>query len=157
MRYKMKWKAFFLCLAIPLAVGGLSALLTRNSMQLYENITQPPLAPPAFLFPIVWTILYLLMGLSSYRISTSYSKYKSDALIVYGIQLALNFIWPLIFFLGKNYLIAFIVLVILWYVVLKMIQAFSEIDALAAKLQLPYLIWLTFAGYLNLVIYFLNR
>lgn len=157
MRYKIQWNVLFLCLAIPLAVGGLSALLTRNSMMLYETIVQPPLSPPAWLFPIVWTLLYLLMGVSTYRIAISYSKYKSDALIIYGIQLALNFIWPLIFFLGKKYLIAFIVLILLWYIVLKMIQVFLEIDTLAAKLQLPYLIWLTFAGYLNLMIYFLNR
>lgn len=154
---KVQWKAFIACLLIPLAVGALSAFLTRNSMNIYELIQQPPLAPPSWLFPIVWTLLYILMGISSYLISTAYSEYKNEALILYGLQLILNFIWPLIFFLGQNYLIAFVVLIILWYVVLKMIQAFAEIRPLAAKLQIPYLIWLTFAGYLNLMIYFLNR
>lgn len=154
---KVQWKTFIACLLIPLAVGALSAFLTRNSMNIYELIQQPPLAPPSWLFPIVWTLLYILMGISSYLISTAYSEYKNEALILYGLQLILNFIWPLIFFLGQNYLIAFVVLIILWYVVLKMIQAFAEIRPLAAKLQIPYLIWLTFAGYLNLMIYFLNR
>lgn len=154
---KVQWKTFIACLLIPLAVGALSAFLTRNSMNIYELIQQPPLAPPSWLFPIVWTLLYILMGISSYLISTAYSEYKNEALILYGLQLILNFIWPLIFFLGQNYLIAFVVLIILWYVVLKMIQAFAEIRSLTAKLQIPYLIWLTFAGYLNLMIYFLNR
>lgn len=154
---KVQWKTFIACLSIPLSIGTLNAFLTKNSMNIYKMIQQPPLAPPSWLFPIVWTLLYILMGISSYLISTSYSEYKSEALILYGLQLILNFIWPLIFFLGQNYLIAFVVLIILWYVVLKMIQAFAEIRPLTAKLQIPYLIWLTFAGYLNLMIYFLNR
>lgn len=157
MNSKIQWKTFIICLAIPLAVGGLSAFLTRNSMNLYETIIQPPLAPPGWLFPVVWTILYILMGISSYLIATSHSEYKVEALTLYGIQLLLNFIWSPIFFISRNYLLAFIVLVILWYVVLRMIQAFMDIHPLAGKLQIPYLIWLTFAGYLNLAIYFLNR
>ena len=157
MNLKIQWKTLFICLAIPLAVGGFSAFLTRNSMNLYETIIQPPLAPPAWLFPVVWTILYVLMGISSYLIAISDSEYKVEALTLYGVQLILNFIWSPIFFISKNYLLAFIVLVILWYVVHRMIQAFMEINPFAGKLQLPYLVWLTFAGYLNLAIYFLNR
>lgn len=157
MKSKIQWKELIICLAIPLAVGGISAFLTRNSMQIYETIQQPPLAPPSWLFPVVWTILYILMGISSYLVTISHSTYKAEALALYGLQLVLNFIWPLIFFIGQNFLIAFIVLVLLWYVVLKMIQAFSAIHPLAGKLQIPYLIWLTFAAYLNLAIYLLNR
>lgn len=157
MKSKIQWKKLIICLAIPLAVGGISAFLTRNSMELYENIVQPPFSPPSWLFPVVWTILYILMGISSYMIYTSYSDYKIEALTLYGLQLVLNFIWPLVFFIGQKYLIAFIILVVLWYVVLKMIQAFADIKPLAAKLQIPYLIWLTFAAYLNLGVYFLNR
>ena len=153
----IRWKTLLLNLAIPLAVGGLSALITKNAMDLYETIVQPPLAPPSWLFPIVWTLLYILMGISSYLIFLSESEYKVEALTLYGIQLILNFIWPLIFFLGENYLIAFIILVVLWYSVLKMTQAFSAIHPLAGTLQIPYLAWLTFAAYLNLMIYFLNR
>ena len=157
MNSKIQWKTLIICLIIPLAVGGLNAFLTRNSIELYESIKQPPLSPPSWVFPVVWTILYILMGISSYMIAVSYSDYKIEALTLYGLQLLLNFIWPLIFFLGQNYLISFIVLVILWYTVLKMIQTFSDIRQLAGTLQWPYLIWLTFAGYLNLGVYFLNR
>ena len=157
MESKIQWKSLIPCLIIPLATGGLSAFITRNSMDIYKQIVQPPFAPPSWLFPVVWTILYILMGISSYLIVRSDSEYKIEALTLYGIQLILNFIWSPIFFLGQNYLIAFIVLVFLWYVVLRMIQAFSYIRPLAATLQIPYLIWLTFAGYLNLAIYFLNR
>ncbi len=157
MQRKIQWKSLIICLIIPLAVGGLSALITQNSMDIYNRIVQPPLAPPAWLFPVVWTILYMLMGISSYLITISDSEYKVEALTLYGIQLLLNFIWSPIFFISQNYLIAFIVLVVLWYTVLQMIRIFSEIRPLAATLQIPYLIWLTFAGYLNLTIYFLNR
>ena len=152
-----KRKILIFSLLIPLAIGGLSGFLTRNAMHLYTTLNQPPLAPPSWLFPVVWTVLYILMGISFYKILLSGSPQTSRALILYGLQLFLNFIWPLVFFLGENYLIAFIILVLLWYVVLQMIQSFYDIDPLAGLLQIPYLIWLTFAGYLNIMIYFLNR
>ena len=157
MQRNIQWKTLILCLIIPLIVGGLSALLTRNSMDIYDRIVQPPLASPAWIFPVVWTILYILMGISSYLIAVSDSEYIVEALTLYGIQLFLNFIWSPIFFISQNYLIAFIVLVVLWYTVLQMIRIFSQIRPIAATLQIPYLIWLTLAGYLNLSIYFLNR
>lgn len=157
MKQKFHWKALIISLIIPLAVGGLSALLTKNYMNLYETITQPPFAPASWLFPLVWTILYILMGISSYLIVISDSISKTEALTLYVISLVLNFIWSPVFFIGQNYLIAFIILVILWYTVFQMIQAFYKIRPLSAILQIPYLIWLTFAGYLNLAIYFLNR
>ena len=157
MNLNIQWKKLLINLLIPLSVGGLSAFLTRNSMELYETIVQPALSPPAWLFPVVWTLLYVLMGISAYFIFISDSEYKIEALTLYGIQLVLNFIWPLIFFLGQNFLIAFIIIAVLWYSVLKMIQAFSAVRPLAGTLQIPYLIWLTFAAYLNLTIYFLNR
>ncbi len=157
MNSNIQRKTLLINLLIPLATGGFSAFLTRNAMDLYDTIVQPPLTPPAWLFPVVWTLLYILMGISAYLVFISDSEYKVEALTLYGIQLVLNFIWPLIFFLGKNFLIAFIVLVVLWYSVLKMIQAFSAVRPLAGTLQLSYLAWLTFAAYLNLAIYFLNR
>ena len=152
-----KRKIFIISLLIPLATGGLSGFLTRNAMNLYGTLNQPPLSPPSWLFPVVWTILYILMGISSYKIYLSGSPKTFDALLLYGLQLVLNFIWPLVFFIGENHLIAFIILVLLWYVVLQMIQSFYDILPLAGLLQIPYLIWLTFAGYLNLMIYFINR
>lgn len=141
---------------IPLAVGLISGILTKNSMTMYNTLNQPALSPPGWVFPVVWTILYILMGVSSYLIATSPSQKKQEALLLYAIQLFLNFIWSPIFFGLGNYFLAFLVLVLLWYVIVKMIRAFFRIDPTAALLQIPYLLWITFAGYLNLAIIFLN-
>lgn len=141
---------------IPLAVGLVSGILSKNSMSMYNSLNQPALSPPGWVFPVVWTILYILMGVSSYLIATSPSQKKQEALLLYAIQLFLNFIWSPIFFGLGNYLLAFLVLVLLWYVIVKMIRAFFRIDPTAALLQIPYLLWITFAGYLNLAIIFLN-
>lgn len=141
---------------IPLAVGLVSGILTKNSMTMYNTLNQPALSPPGWVFPVVWTILYILMGVSSYLIATSPSQKKQEALLLYAIQLFLNFIWSPIFFGLGNYFLAFLVLVLLWYVIVKMIRAFFRIDPTAALLQIPYLLWITFAGYLNLAIIFLN-
>ena len=96
--HQIKWKPLIICLLIPLAVGGLSALLTMGSMDVYANLNQPPLSPPGFLFPIVWTILFILMGISSYLIFVSDDRNKTKALVLYAIQLVFNFVWSLIFF-----------------------------------------------------------
>jgi tryptophan-rich sensory protein len=141
---------------IPLAIGLVSGILTRNSMSMYNTLNQPALSPPGWVFPVVWTILYILMGVSSYLIATSPSQKKQEALLLYAIQLFLNFIWSPIFFGLGNYFLAFLVLLLLWYVIVKMIRAFFRIDPTAALLQIPYLLWITFAGYLNLAIIFLN-
>lgn len=141
---------------IPLAVGLVSGILTKNSMTMYNSLNQPDFAPPGWIFPVVWTILYILMGVSSYLIATSPSQKKQEALLLYAIQLILNFIWSPIFFGLGNYFLAFLVLLLLWYVIVKMIRAFFRIDPTAALLQIPYLLWITFAGYLNLAIIFLN-
>jgi translocator protein len=141
---------------IPLAIGLVSGILTGNSMSMYNNLNQPALSPPGWIFPVVWTILYILMGVSSYLIATSPSQKKQEALLLYAIQLFLNFIWSPIFFGLGNYFLAFLVLLLLWYVIVKMIRAFFRIDPTAALLQIPYLLWITFAGYLNLAIIFLN-
>ena len=151
------WKKAALYLVTPLAVGALSGFLSRSGMSQYSTLRQPPLSPPGWLFPIVWTILYLLMGISAFLISTSDSEDKTLALQLYKIQLSINFIWPLVFFLLHWYLAAFFVLVLLWYLVILMILAFGGIHPTAAKLQLPYLIWITYAGYLNLGIFILNH
>ena len=153
---KIKWKELIISLLIPLAVGGLSAFLTRNSMDVYSNINQPPLAPPSILFPIVWTILFALMGVSSYLVYMSNSKNKREALALYGVQLIVNFIWPLIFFNMQAYFAAFLWLILLWVLVAIMIWQFYKAKPLAAYLQIPYIIWLTFAAYLNLAIFLMN-
>lgn len=155
--HQIKWKPLIICLLIPLAVGGLSALLTMGSMEIYGALKQPPLSPPGFLFPIVWSILFILMGISSYLVYVSDSKNKTKALIIYAVQLVFNFFWTIIFFNMQSYLFAFIWLVILWILIIAMIVSFWKISKPAALLQIPYLLWVTFAGYLNLGVYLLNK
>ena len=158
MVFKFNLKRFLISIAIPLIVGGLSALITSENMNLYSRIETPPLSPPGWIFPVVWTILYTLMGVSFYLVWNSNAAIfeKKQAFWVYAIQLFLNFIWSPIFFNMRAYLIAFIVLLALWGFVLAMIIKFYKISKPAGILQIPYLIWLTFAGYLNLAIYLLN-
>lgn len=154
---KIQWKTLIICIAIPLAVGGLSALLTQNSMMAFGELTQPKLSPPAWLFPVVWSILYVFMGVASYLIVTSDKPARSrTALTVYGIQLFFNFFWSIIFFRFEAYLFAFVWLVLLWLFVLLNTVLFSRIRKSAGYLMIPYLLWVTFAGYLNLGIYLLN-
>ncbi|MBD5478052.1 MAG: tryptophan-rich sensory protein [Lachnospiraceae bacterium] len=152
---KIQWKNLITCIAIPLAVGSLSALLTRNSMETFNTIAKPGLAPPGWLFPVVWTILYVLMGIASYLVLTS-GKPNDKALTTYGIQLIFNFFWSLIFFNLELYLFAFVWLVLLWLLILKTTLLFYQISKPAGYLMVPYLLWVTFAGYLNLSIYLLN-
>ena len=152
----IRWKPFILNLLISLGVGGVAALLTKENMNVFETLVKPPLTPPQIVFPIVWTILYVLMGISAYIVYESRCPLKRDALLLYGIQLVLNFAWSLVFFNLKNYLLAFIVLVVLWLAIIWMIYKFFKISPLAAKLQIPYLVWVTFAAYLNLAIVLLN-
>lgn len=149
-------KKLLVFLAVPLAVGALAGFLTQNSMPLYRSLNRPELSPPGWVFPIVWTLLYFLMGVSSYLIAASSSYKKKEALTRYGFQLFLNFLWSLVFFRLHNYLLAFFILLLLWYSIYKMIVSFWSINKLAAVLQIPYLLWVSFAGYLNLAIVFLN-
>lgn len=154
---KLNWKKLILCLAIPLAVGGLATLLS-GGMGDFQSVNQPPLSPPGWVFPVVWTILYLLMGYASYRVLVSGAEPRQirKALTLYGAQLALNFLWPIIFFGFDLYLVAFLILIALWVLIFLTIRAFSKIDERAGDLLLPYLLWVTFAGYLNLGVFLLN-
>ena len=150
-------KKLIIALAIPLAVGGLGALLT-GGMDSYQSLNQPPLSPPGFIFPVVWTVLYLLMGYASYRVLVSGSPRpaKKKALTFYAIQLFLNFLWPLIFFGLQWYWAAFVLLVLLWIAIYLTMYQFGQIDDTAENLLIPYLLWVTFAGYLNLGVALLN-
>lgn len=155
---KIDKKRLIICLAIPLVVGGAAGLLTMNSMEAIEALNQPPLSPPGWLFPVVWTVLYVLMGIASYLVSVSDAPHeeKARALWTYGIQLAFNFLWPIAFFNLKWYLFAFLWLVILWILILITALRFGRIRKPAGYLLVPYLLWVAFAGYLNLGIYLLN-
>ncbi len=150
-------KMRLLALAIPLAVGGLATLLS-GGMDAYQVINQPPLSPPAWVFPLVWTVLYLLMGEASYRVYASGQDQAQirKALIAYGVQLFLNFLWPLVFFGGKMYLTAFVVLAALWVAIVITMRRFMKLDETAGDLLIPYLLWVSFAGYLNLGVFLLN-
>ncbi|MEE1065764.1 MAG: TspO/MBR family protein [Acutalibacteraceae bacterium] len=152
----IKWKPLLVNIIIPLAVGTLAGLVTREGMQDYNNVIKPSLSPPDWLFPIVWTILYTLMGISTYLIYNKDDNVNKTSFIIYAFQLAINFIWPILFFGFKAYLFAFIIIIILILLVSAMIFLFYKENIIAAKLQVPYLIWLLFAAYLNISVYLLN-
>lgn len=135
---KIRWKTLFVCILIPLAVGSLSALITRNGMEAFALVNKPALAPPNWLFPIVWTLLYTLMGFASYLIYTS-KRPSQQALAAYGLQLIVNFFWSIFFFNLQWYLFSFIWLVLLWLLILYTIKQFYPISKPASYLLIPYL------------------
>ena len=155
---KQRWFPYVIGILIAEAVGGLSALLTHSAMDNFsQTVQQPPLSPPMVLFPIVWSILYALMGIGATRIwlaPASADRIKS--LNIYVAQLIINFFWSLIFFNAGAYGFALFWLIALWLLVVWMILFFRKVDPLAAWLQVPYLLWLTFAAYLNAGIWLLN-
>lgn len=158
MTLRIDWKKLLISIAIPLGVGGFSALLTSGNMKLFEEIEKPPLSPPGWIFPVVWTILYVLMGISLYFVlMTKTREDKRPAIISFAVQLFFNFFWSIIFFNAQAYLFAFIWLILLWVAIVVNIYFFNKINTTSAKLLIPYLVWVTFAGYLNLGIYILNR
>lgn len=154
-----KFKKLIISLLISIGVGLLSGYLTKDSMKIFESLTKPQLSPPGILFPIVWSVLFTLMGISAYLIWTSNApkSQKRRALTVFGLQLAVNFFWSIIFFNMGAYLFAFIWLLFLWVLIVSMIYLFGQISRTAAYLQIPYLLWVSFAGYLNIAIYLLNK
>lgn len=144
-----------IAILIPIAVGTLSALFSGN-MQIYSTINKPALSPPGALFPIVWTILYILMGISSYIIYESDDPNKDDALRTYALTLFFNFFWSIIFFKFNLFFTSFVWLLALIFLIVKMIVQYYRIKAIAAYLQIPYLLWCMFAAYLNFMIFRLN-
>ena len=153
-----KIKTFIIFTAIPLLVGIIAGLLTRGSMETFSRLNQPPLSPPGILFPIVWTILYTLMGIASYLVYTADAPKDeiNNALLIYFLQLAVNFFWSIFFFNFEWYIFSFFWLVLLWILIFYTIRLFYPISNTAAYLLVPYLLWVTFAGYLNLGIAALN-
>ena len=140
------------------SVGILSSLLSRQGMMLYrETVKKPPLTPPGIVFGIVWTVLYALMAIGVARVAASPdSRQRQKAINEFIIQLTLNFFWSLIFFNVRSYGLALLWLAILWVFVVRMICAFRKTDNLAAVIQIPYLVWVTFAVYLNYGVWILN-
>lgn len=153
------WKTYLFWILFTEAVGGLSGWLTREGNQLFqETAAQPPLSPPGWVFGVVWALLFGLMGFSAARIWLSApSPEQKKSMNLFLTQLVVNFFWSLIFFNARAYGFAFLWLLLLWGLVLAMILQFRRVDPLAAKLQIPYLLWITFAAYLNLGVWYLNR
>ena len=155
-----KFGQIFLAILIPLIVGGVSAFLTMPAMKEFSKLNQPPLSPPSWLFPVVWTILYILMGIASYLIyinkNTYFYEERDKALIYYVLQLIFNFIWSILFFNMKWFVFSFIWLLVLWVLILLLIINAKKVNKICLYLLLPYLLWVTFAGYLNLSIAILN-
>ena len=152
---KIDFKTLFISILIPVFLGSLVGFLTAPFND-YNSFVQPSFAPPAILFPIVWTILYTLMGISSYIIVKSDDCGKNEALFIYGIQLIINLFWSIWFFVFGFYLLSFIWILLLIGFVVVMIKKFYDISKVSAYLQIPYLIWLVFAAVLNFSIWILN-
>ena len=152
------WKTYAFWVLFSEAVGGLSGWLTRDGMKLYAAVIEkPPLSPPGIVFPIVWTILFALMGIGAARVYLSpASGARSKALGIYLVQLIFNFFLSIIFFNFQRFGFALIWLLVLWLLILWMLQSFRRIDPLAGWMQLPYLLWVTFAAYLNFGVWRLN-
>lgn len=146
------------CIAIPLIVGGVAAFLSRGGMAIFATLKQPPLSPPSWLFPVVWTILYVLMGIASYLVWTSVAEDNviADAIVLYCYQLTVNFLWPIFFFDFGWYLFSFLWLLLLCGMVYLTVRTFYSISKPAGYLLIPYLVWVIFAGYLNLGVWLLN-
>ena len=155
---KIKWKALIICIAIPLLIGGISGVITMGAMEDFSALEQPPLSPPGWLFPIVWAILYTLMGVASYLVVTSGGQQKqiNTAITVYGAQLIFNFFWSLFFFNLNLFYFSFAWLIVLWLLIIATLLLFSRLSATAGYLIIPYLLWVSFAAYLNLGVAMLN-
>lgn len=155
---KINWKLLIINLAIPLAAGGIAAALSGSMSEMYAVMNKPPLSPPGWVFPVVWTVLYALMGISSYLVATADAPdiTKFQAFCLYGLQLAFNVLWPVVFFRWQMYLTAFFVLILLWIFIFITFWLFCAIRSRAGTLLLPYLLWVTFAGYLNYGVFLLN-
>lgn len=141
----------FIDILIPVAIGGIVGFIINPYID-YNSLVQPPLSPPSIVFPIVWTILYVLMGISYYLLKNPSKKEK----IIYFVQLGVNALWSLFFFIGKFYLFSFIWIILLDVLVIFMIGIFYQNSKISGYLQIPYLVWILFATYLNLGIYVLN-
>ena len=156
---KKNWKPYVLWIALTEGLGLLFALLIKNGTELYRSTTvKPLLSPPAVVFPIVWTILYLLMGIGMARVMIATKPHERRGCVgVYTIQLVFNYLWSIWFFNLRAFGFAFFWLIGLFALLLGMIAAFAKVDKPAAAMQLPYLVWTAFAGYLNAGVWLLNR
>lgn len=145
-----------LCLFIPLFIGGLAGFINIGGASYYQTLAKPPLSPPGWVFPPVWTLLYGLMGLSSYFAAVSEKGRPRPFKILYGTTLLLNFIWPFLFFGAEKYLLSFIWIILMWTVGFALCRELFLKSTLSAILFLPYMVWITFAAYLCYGVAMLN-
>lgn len=155
---KIKWTELLIFIIGTELVGALSSLLSGDFSSFYSELTKPPLSPPGIIFPIVWAILYALMGISAYMIYVSDDdiEEKRKALTLYAVQLFVNFMWSIIFFRFEQIGAAAVVVILLVILVAAMIVSFKRIRPLAGYLNIPYLLWVLFATYLNVGFLILN-
>lgn len=153
---KINIKKLLVCILIPVLLGTAVGLLTSTG-NFYEEFEMPSFTPPGFIFPIVWFILYTLMGISSYIVLESNSYLKDESIIIYATQLVVNLVWSFLFFTFNWFLFSFLWILLLIALVVIMIIKFSKISKTSAYLQIPYLLWLVFAAILNFSVYLLNR
>ena len=144
-------------LLIALGGGGLSGLLIRGSVGRYQALRQPPLSPPGWVFPLVWTVLYLLMGVAAYLVWERGGPGRKPALLLYGLQLGMNFLWAPLFFRWGMRGLALVWLLALWALAIWTALRFYRASRPAGWLLAPYLLWLAFAAYLNAGVWLLNR
>ena len=159
LKENIDWKLLIKNLAIPLLVGVVSGFATRSANEEFTaTAVQPAFTPPPWVFPVAWTILYTLMGISTYLVETSdYNTGKKNrALITYYISLFFNFCWSFIFFSFRQYLFAFIWLIILFVLVVIYTVKYFKINKISGVMNIPYILWLVFAGVLNFSVYLLN-
>ena len=158
MKSKLRPGLLAFAVFLPLCIGGIAAMLTGDMMKEYFFLNKPPLSPPGWMFPVVWTILYVMMGLASYLVMTSGADRSLivKALVFYGIQLALNFLWSILFFNCSLYLWAFVELIAMWAVIIVTTVFFFRASTPAGVMMIPYILWTTFAAYLNLAVYKLS-
>ena len=155
---KSKLKVYGLFILITEAVGTVAGLLTTLGMEKYSAVEKPALTPPEIVFPIVWTILYALMAVGAARVwLTEESEEKDKGLKLYVVQLGMNFLWSILFFNFQAYSFSFFWLLGLLLVIVLMTLTFYKSDRIAAYLQIPYILWVSFAGYLNFMVWLLNR
>ena len=156
---KIKWKSFIVLILIPLFTGGLAALITGDSFSSFESVQKPPLTPPAWLFPVVWSILYVLMGIASYLVlqAENSGDEKINAFVFYTLQLIFNFFWPILFFGFSAYFIAFAWIILLLALILITTTKFYKLSKPAGLLMIPYILWVSFATYLNFAVFMLNK
>ncbi len=155
---KINFARLIKCIAIPLVVGGVSAFVTGDAMKAFEYVEKPSLTPPGWIFPVAWSVLYILMGIASYIVLSSEKaqKLKNSALTYYGVQLFFNFIWSIVFFKFSAYLFAFLWLIVMFTLIIATYRKFYAISEKAAYLLILYVLWVIFAGYLNFGVYLLN-